>query len=340
MFLLRQVFGVIGIPAGAVLLLICHVAMGAEADTAVHGLMDDGLQIMALSPAYEALLDEGEKVYGSHCAICHGKEGGGDGPVARGLAVKPRDFRDHSWMAGQADGGFMMAAMDGIAGSVMPAFSGRLSERELWSAVAYIRQMSPRKQLRDPASFSLPEDRGRELYAKHCRGCHGVNGEGDGPAARFFSTAPRDLTNTEWMAANPDSLLRGMIEKGVNGTPMPGFAGLLSAAEISVLVKYLRQISQTQSVANPITGEGKVLYLHHCAECHGIEGYGDGPVANQLSPPPRVLRNSRWQRAQSDEVLTTMIEKGRKGTAMPPFAALFSERELALLVQYLRGFTP
>jgi mono/diheme cytochrome c family protein len=340
MYVLRYMLGIKAVLVGSAMSLMCHVAIGADANTAVYGPLADGFQIAALSPVYQPLLDEGEKVFDSHCAICHGKDGGGDGPVAKGLAVKPRDFKDQSWMAGQADGGFMKAAMDGIAGSVMPAFAGRLSERELWSAVAHIRQISPRKQLRDPTSFPLPEDRGRELYAQHCKGCHGDKGKGDGPAARFFTAAPRDLSNMEWMVANPDSLLRSMIGKGVKGSPMPGFAGQLSDAEITAVIEYLRRISHTRAVANPMVGEGRTLYLHHCAECHGIEGNGDGPVANQLSPPPRVFRNPQWQHAQSDETLKTIIERGKKGTAMPPFAALFNEREIALLVQYLRGFTP
>ena len=35
----------------------------------------------------------GAKLFGKHCAICHGTWGAGDGPLAPDLAVAPRDFR-------------------------------------------------------------------------------------------------------------------------------------------------------------------------------------------------------------------------------------------------------
>src|SRR5262249_42173935 len=36
--------------------------------------------------------------------------------------------------------------------------------------------------------------RGADLFATHCASCHGPQGRGDGPAARFFPTTPSHLT--------------------------------------------------------------------------------------------------------------------------------------------------
>jgi mono/diheme cytochrome c family protein len=41
------------------------------------------------------------------------------------------------------------------------------------------------------------------------------------------------------------------------------------------------------------TAEGRVLYVHHCASCHGVAADGRGPVAPVLTPPPRDLRTLR-----------------------------------------------
>jgi mono/diheme cytochrome c family protein len=36
----------------------------------------------------------------------------------------------------------------------------------------------------------------------------------------------------------------------------------------------------------PVAGEsGATLYRLNCASCHGVEGYGDGPVAKSLTVP-------------------------------------------------------
>jgi mono/diheme cytochrome c family protein len=34
---------------------------------------------------------------------------------------------------------------------------------------------------------------------------------------------------------------------------------------------------------------GKDLYLRHCAVCHGLEGYGNGPLADAMKIAPSDL---------------------------------------------------
>jgi mono/diheme cytochrome c family protein len=36
--------------------------------------------------------------------------------------------------------------------------------------------------------------------------------------------------------------------------------------------------------------QGKALFMHYCASCHGPNGAGDGPLASSLSTPPANLR--------------------------------------------------
>jgi mono/diheme cytochrome c family protein len=42
-------------------------------------------------------------IYQNQCAMCHGKEGRGDGISASALAVKPRDYSDAKWQASITD---------------------------------------------------------------------------------------------------------------------------------------------------------------------------------------------------------------------------------------------
>ncbi|HKF68675.1 MAG TPA: c-type cytochrome, partial [Vicinamibacterales bacterium] len=41
-----------------------------------------------------AFIARGRQIYEAKCAVCHGRDGAGDGPAAAGLAVKPPSLRD------------------------------------------------------------------------------------------------------------------------------------------------------------------------------------------------------------------------------------------------------
>ena len=46
---------------------------------------------------------EAEEVFGNRCALCHGPEGKGDGPVSKSLSPAPRNFQDPAWQASVTD---------------------------------------------------------------------------------------------------------------------------------------------------------------------------------------------------------------------------------------------
>src|SRR5262249_50089417 len=70
----------------------------------------------------------GAKLFATHCASCHGREGRGDGPAGRFLRVKPSDLTaDHVY--GHTDGDLYWWITNGIR-EVMPPFAGnRLPRR-------------------------------------------------------------------------------------------------------------------------------------------------------------------------------------------------------------------
>src|SRR6266568_7781827 len=43
-------------------------------------------------------------------------------------------------------------------------------------------------------------------------------------------------------------------------------------------------------------GQGKHLFLHYCAACHGDEARGDGQNASNLNPPPPDMAASKTTR--------------------------------------------
>jgi mono/diheme cytochrome c family protein len=84
-------------------------------------------------------------LYGKWCSSCHGARGGGDGPNAKYLPVRPAIHASAVQMSRQSD----EALFDAIAGggiimgksARMPAFGATLSAPQIHALVAYIRTL-------------------------------------------------------------------------------------------------------------------------------------------------------------------------------------------------------
>jgi len=90
--------------------------------------------------------------------------------------------------------------------------------------------------------------KGKELFAKHCGGCHGPAGKGDGPAAAALNPKPNDLTNKAYMAGLKDQYLFDLIQKGgaaVGKSPLiPPFGSKMKDGEIRDVIGYLRSLAK------------------------------------------------------------------------------------------------
>lgn len=87
---------------------------------------------------------------------------------------------------------------------------------------------------------------------------------------------------------------------------------------------------------------GKVIYLEHCAPCHGDTGKGDGKYyASGLEPRPRDFTNPGFMNQTKDEYLIEVIRKGTaafgKSSYCPPWGATLKEDEkIKNVVAFLR----
>ena len=81
---------------------------------------------------------------------------------------------------------------------------------------------------------------GRTVYEEQCQSCHGAEGQGDGPAARFLDPRPRDFTSGQWVYTSGDvESLVDLINTGVDDTGMTPFEDLLTAEEMSAVANYV-----------------------------------------------------------------------------------------------------
>jgi mono/diheme cytochrome c family protein len=109
---------------------------------------------------------------------------------------------------------------------------------------------------------------GAAVYARHCQSCHGLSGDGNGPAAPYLSPRPRDyrpgvfkFTSTPYGQKPTRADLIRFVRRGAVGTAMPGFP-LLGDRDVQAVVEYVIVLSQRgeleRYLAQEADAEGEV----------------------------------------------------------------------------------
>jgi cytochrome c oxidase cbb3-type subunit I/II len=211
-------------------------------------------------------------------------------------------------------------------------------------------------------------DQGKQLYTEKCLRCHGCSGNGQGPYARQTLAHPANL-NERIKNFPGDNYHFWRVSEGVPGTAMPPWGWSLSEAtrweintyEMSFVLGSVRTISgdisdqegdnfNARMQPKPIiagTEEqynmGGSLFNLYCAQCHGVDGHGDGPASiltpgGYIQPEPANFEESgsdftnygRW---------VWKVAEGVETTNMPPWKYALTDEEMARLVFYIQGFS-
>ncbi len=159
--------------------------------------------------SYNSKYELGEKIYLRTCISCHGIKGV---PVSDlQLVVRPRNLKDtilneeqtyqiikhgtHYW---------------GSSSDMMPAFKYVYNEKQLRAVAHYIsKEFNPNIEQKIKKLYAqsdtIPKQkkskmfkRGKKIYKRNCRWCHGLDAKGDGEATRNpeKSIYPYNLTKT------------------------------------------------------------------------------------------------------------------------------------------------
>ena len=85
----------------------------------------------------------------------------------------------------------------------------------------------------------------------------------------------------------------------------------------------------------PDIARGKAVYQHHCQDCHGLTGRGDGPAATSLKVPPADFQRFR-SFLKSDEELLRTIEHGVVFSPMHSWRGQLTDGEMQDVVSHIR----
>ena len=238
--------------------------------------------VRAAQPAATATpLQAGKAVYEQRCAYCHGTSGRGDGPVAPNLHPRPLDFtpgkfklRTTGTGSLPTDDDLARTILDGIPGTSMPAWRGRMSADDVRNVVTYLKSFSPRfaaetpqpipatTRIADSASSAQPGQpasrmaqsvaRGQATYGSlGCGACHGADGRGTDAVASGMTddwNRPIEATDlTEPWTFRGGSSVRDVylrLRTGMNGTPMPSFESAAADEELWDLAHYVESLAR------------------------------------------------------------------------------------------------
>lgn len=221
---------------------------------------------------------------------------------------------------------------------------------------------------------AAPQVDGEAVYDRWCAGCHGVEGQGDGPAASTMLPRPRDFTTGLYQIRTTatgelptDDDILHVIDVGMPGTAMPGWEDVLTRAERQALVDYLKTFSRffqddeptplefgrAPGVSDEMVARGEEVYQTlECWRCHGQEGRGDGESAPTLetdlgfpSYAADLTENWRFNGGGTVEDINRRFRTGLDGTPMPTFsdvvdAGVVTDEDLWALAHYVRSLSP
>jgi mono/diheme cytochrome c family protein len=192
--------------------------------------------------------NRGVDLYYTYCYVCHGQNGEGRAGATLSdvfVTIAPDVFLTE-------------VITKGREGTFMPAWSeasgGPLTEQDIADLVAYIESWGTTVEPPEPAprrpAVEIPPapevdgdpNEGFSIFQRECAVCHGEDAHG-----QIGATLATSFPGNE-----PGAYVIETVKRGVGGSPMPAFAGVLSDQEINHVAAYVLSI---QREAAPPVGE-------------------------------------------------------------------------------------
>jgi cytochrome c oxidase cbb3-type subunit I/II len=249
--------------------------------------------------------------------------------------------------------------------------------KELVGLVAYIQKLGMNRgawrevfeaQSLSVSLMKIPESadllgRGQAVYGQRCVGCHGAKGDGNGFAATFLSPRPRDFTlgafkfrSTPSGSLPTDGDLFRTLTRGVRWTAMPTWHEIPEKDRLGV-IQYIKTFSERWKDEKPgpalvipdppratpeLLEQGAALFdKAKCWQCHGREGRGDGPSAEELTDDlgfairPTDFPKGQFKGGSHVADIYRTMTLGLDTTPMPSFADSMTDAERWAISYYV-----
>jgi mono/diheme cytochrome c family protein len=269
-------------------------------------------------------LQAGRVSYMRHCSHCHGTAGDGNGPTAQYLNPRPRDYR-HGVFKFTSTNDLSRASRDdltrilryGIPGTYMPSFL-LMEDEEMNAIIEYVRFLAMRGEFERKLVVELSADYSSEAMKSRI--------EGGETRAEIIEELTEFLTED---MADSVELAGDDLKETWEGA---------ESDEAKVIPSVPRVPDSPES-----RRRGRELYLSkalNCADCHGIDGAGNGPqtIAFERNPTtnelyeeaglhdvwdnlnqPRNLQSGIFRGGRRPIDIFCRVYSGIKGSRMPSF---------------------
>ncbi len=119
-------------------------AMGQEPQEAEKPIpAEDAAKKNPVKPTPEGLA-AAKKLFGYHCAMCHGVQGDGKGDLAADMKLQLKDWREPNALAKMTDGELFYIVTNG-RGKMTGGEGDRTSEEVRWNLVNYVRSFAKKE---------------------------------------------------------------------------------------------------------------------------------------------------------------------------------------------------
>jgi DMSO reductase family type II enzyme heme b subunit len=259
---------------------------------------------------------------------------------------------------------------------VITVTEDRMSPSRVWisiltSAIALVFAVVITEARATHASAPVQAADGKAVYTQRCESCHGVEGDGNGPAAANLDPKPRDFrrgwykirTTTSGQLPTDEDLVR-VISVGMPGTTMPAWKGVLTGEEITAVAQYIkgfarrfeRETPQTVTIGATVQSNaasiarGKESFAGQsaeCIKCHGAAGRGDGPSADELTDdfgniivPADLTMAWLFRGGPTVDDIHLRLLTGLTGSPMPSYADVLTPEQIGDLTNYVDSLSP
>jgi mono/diheme cytochrome c family protein len=124
------------------LLFACNIS---QAQSKSWTVPNDAVKIKNPEASDAASIKNGQTLYQTYCAPCHGNKGKGDGPASASLNPKPADHTS-AMVQAESDGTIYYKISEGHAHTAMPPFKAVLHPDQRWAIVNYMRTLAKKSK--------------------------------------------------------------------------------------------------------------------------------------------------------------------------------------------------